>query len=815
MGQHPSKGGQSTTNKSTPTKKSSDKEMLKHVLLQQERQREAHKKQQEKAKQLNTQNQSELQRSVMSARHEETPLLALSKSTGFSLILLRRLEVLFNIISGAIIRDNMIDPDELSSALGLSQNSILFLALFKLFDSTQTHRVNFRTWVLTLYNLSPQATFPQKCRFSFSLLDLNGDGSIEAQELVNLVKNVILLSSTDPRHQEQDISDITDHDIKIIVDQALGQADINGDGEISYEEYESLMKHSKHFYHAFTIDLDHLCAAFTSPEVQQAVLLSQDEALARTRAFQAKKYQHVIRESFSTHVVPMMQRLSVSSEYQRVSIVGSNLQSESYPGELKRSNPLRVEGAPRVEELDMKEWNTFERKNRGAFPSNNVTSMSSTAGKPLPLLSPTLQPNTHIPHQHSHNHHHHHHHNHHHNNKTPSTPTNSRPSLPALNLQFSTAGIPQAPVSGTMADLVRMRSMSGLKAAAIVPSAAINYAEINENDEWHLIEDPFATPIAIETNSFDNSQTKSPTNSTPSTSHSPQIFHNNTKDDGTPVTGAAKSLPRISLSRDIPALERKYSNALSPLQGQPPQINRTASIEVVSPPHGRILREKSEQSLLRHGSLSGTANSPPTASQPQLTNHKLARNQSAGLGSSDSVSNGNVGYDLDYCPPTTRTSLPQKPSPHHQPSRSLDLNNLPTVPSQPQPQQQQQQQSYPPVSSELTRITITTQPPSTPPIRPDLLLADLQTISEDTVSPITLTPQIHTSSLFLTDDDKRNKEHFIVNTDGSKEAVKFIYDLIDLDIEEEEVDCSIAMEQAPAPALARLLAALREDNPWD
>eukprot|EP00461_Guttulinopsis_vulgaris_P003686 UN03687 len=88
------------------------------------------------------------------------------------------------------------------------------------------------------------------------------------------------------------------------------------------------MRQSQHFYFAFTLDIESLCAIFTTPEVQQAVILPDDESLRRTQHFQQKKYQRVIQESFSSHVFPNLTNLE-----QRMSRAYSTSSQRPVPGE--------------------------------------------------------------------------------------------------------------------------------------------------------------------------------------------------------------------------------------------------------------------------------------------------------------------------------------------------------------------------------------------------------------------------------------------------------------------------------------------------
>lgn len=136
--------------------------------------------------------------------------------------------------------------------MGLKTAGLLARTLFKIFDITETKKINFRTWVTTLSALSLNATLEEKIRFSFSLYDMNGDGKIDIHELRSLLEEAV----------RENVLNLTDAEVKQWCDFTLSQVDKDGNGTVEYAEYREMVKASHKFLESFTLDIDLLCGSF-------------------------------------------------------------------------------------------------------------------------------------------------------------------------------------------------------------------------------------------------------------------------------------------------------------------------------------------------------------------------------------------------------------------------------------------------------------------------------------------------------------------------------------------------------------------------
>uniref|UniRef100_A0A0A9W639 Calcineurin B-like protein 4 n=1 Tax=Lygus hesperus TaxID=30085 RepID=A0A0A9W639_LYGHE len=126
-------------------------------------------------------------------------------------------------------------------------------------DITRSGQINFRTWVLMLSSLSPEAHPDEKVAFAFSLYDSNDDGYIDKSDIVNL-----LTSS---------ITDLSVDDVRVLINRSFELADYDKDSRINVADYKLLVKSSESFFSAFTIDITDV--------LMQYSVISQEEALQR------------------------------------------------------------------------------------------------------------------------------------------------------------------------------------------------------------------------------------------------------------------------------------------------------------------------------------------------------------------------------------------------------------------------------------------------------------------------------------------------------------------------------------------------------
>jgi serine/threonine-protein phosphatase 2B regulatory subunit len=126
--------------------------------------------------------------------------------------------------------------------MGLRSSCLLARTIFKIFDVTETKKINFRTWVTTLSALSENASLEEKIRFSFGLYDLNGDGKIDIDELRSLLQAAI----------HENVVHISEDEVKQWCDFTLSQVDKDGNGTVEFPEYREMVTYNQHFL--FSLD---------------------------------------------------------------------------------------------------------------------------------------------------------------------------------------------------------------------------------------------------------------------------------------------------------------------------------------------------------------------------------------------------------------------------------------------------------------------------------------------------------------------------------------------------------------------------------
>lgn len=293
---------------------------------------------------------------IQTFRAEADLYSTLTQITHFDLRTLHKLRVIFDDISSSLVPDGLIDAEELRQAMRLQHrdSSVLAQTLFRLFDVTQTQQVNFRTWVSTLSALSQQASLEEKIRFSFSLHDLDGNGTIDGDELRSLLMAAV---------QERVLS-LTPEQVSAVVDHTLRQVDLNGDGKIQYEEYEQLVRQSPRFVELFTLDVGKLCDAFRvsrrhrhiqqrMQEEHQKQLLRREQSI-QSQASQEHKDEHR-RTTAATPRMPPPRGLESSTPQQTPKMLpratgplpNSPTHSSSHP---RQPPPLSLPGSEFPEE---------------------------------------------------------------------------------------------------------------------------------------------------------------------------------------------------------------------------------------------------------------------------------------------------------------------------------------------------------------------------------------------------------------------------------------------------------------------------------
>ena len=215
-------------------------------------------------------------------REEERPYQHLASISHFDVPTVRRLHTLFNAISASHTDDGIIDAHELTEAMGLDADCLLARAIFRIFDRTQTARINFRTWVTTLSALSQKASVEDKIRFSFSLYDLNDDGAIDINELRTLLAAAV----------RENVLDVSEAEVRQICDHTLRSVDRDGNGKVEYDEYRAVVMSSSRFVDSFTVDVPQLLESFRWKRSE----VSEEEARLKANRFRGREKQRVSSE---------------------------------------------------------------------------------------------------------------------------------------------------------------------------------------------------------------------------------------------------------------------------------------------------------------------------------------------------------------------------------------------------------------------------------------------------------------------------------------------------------------------------------------
>lgn len=138
----------------------------------------------------------------------------------------------FEKISASREQDGVIDKQEFKEALGFKADSVFLDRVFNLFDENHDGSINFREFLMGLTVFSPKGKFEDKLRFSFNIYDVDRDGSIDKAELYELLKASLI------EHSLQ----LPEAAMRSLVDTTFAEADLNGDGKISFDEYEAMVR---------------------------------------------------------------------------------------------------------------------------------------------------------------------------------------------------------------------------------------------------------------------------------------------------------------------------------------------------------------------------------------------------------------------------------------------------------------------------------------------------------------------------------------------------------------------------------------------
>ncbi len=152
----------------------------------------------------------------------------------------------FRGISSSRDDDGVIDKMEFQTALGL-KDSLFVDRMFSLFDGDTDGNIDFREFITGLSVFCEKGTIDEKLKFSFRIYvcsclflrssfftlckDFDNDGFISKDELYKLLRASLVENSLG----------IPEEQLQSLVDATFAEADTDGDGKISFEEYRVLV----------------------------------------------------------------------------------------------------------------------------------------------------------------------------------------------------------------------------------------------------------------------------------------------------------------------------------------------------------------------------------------------------------------------------------------------------------------------------------------------------------------------------------------------------------------------------------------------
>lgn len=154
----------------------------------------------------------------------------LIKETHFDMDEVIKLYEQFRSISSSREDDGVIDKTEFKNSLGL-KDSLFVDRMFALFDEDGDGTIDFREFICGLSVFCEKGTIDEKLKFSFRIYDFDGDGCISRDELYQLLKASLVENSLG----------IPEEQLSSLVDATFAEADTDGDGKISFEEYRVLV----------------------------------------------------------------------------------------------------------------------------------------------------------------------------------------------------------------------------------------------------------------------------------------------------------------------------------------------------------------------------------------------------------------------------------------------------------------------------------------------------------------------------------------------------------------------------------------------
>lgn len=121
--------------------------------------------------------------------------------------------------------DGTIDKNEFLAIPGISANP-LASRLMDVFDEDGSGTIDFQEFITGLSAFSGKTSRTEKLKFAFKIYDIDRDGFVGNGELYIVMKMMVG-------------KNLQDEELQQIVDKTMMEADLDGDGRLSFEEFKN------------------------------------------------------------------------------------------------------------------------------------------------------------------------------------------------------------------------------------------------------------------------------------------------------------------------------------------------------------------------------------------------------------------------------------------------------------------------------------------------------------------------------------------------------------------------------------------------
>lgn len=181
------------------------------------------------------------------ARSNKKPDFAsLSAETHFSVEELNALYKRFKGVSNSQVQDNLIDLMEFKHVLSMDNNPFVD-RIFAAFDTDDSAEIDFDEFIRGLSALSPKASIEEKAEFCFRVYDLDRNGVIDKKELTEVLR-FSLSKNTSIK--------LTNAQIQTVINSTFRKMDVNGDGDLSLQEFQLAAKKNPAILSCVNISMD-------------------------------------------------------------------------------------------------------------------------------------------------------------------------------------------------------------------------------------------------------------------------------------------------------------------------------------------------------------------------------------------------------------------------------------------------------------------------------------------------------------------------------------------------------------------------------